>query len=169
MRLNPIRSLAFFFPIACFSLPALADPPPPARDRDYRLDVIVSELEGDRRVDAHAYSVMLRERDEGRLRVGANVALPTQTGGAPGAVVRHDLGMDLDCRVEELGGKALTSIKVELTTLVGSVRAAQPIVHKLQWGTVSVVPFGKPTAIASADDPSNGRRYTLEVTVNRLN
>jgi hypothetical protein len=169
MRSFSLRTLTLL--LCCPALPAFSEEPAnaaPPTPRDYRVDLVVNELSGDRKVDAHAYFLTLRERDTGKLRVGSNIPMATQTGGASSAVMRHDVGMDLDCRVEEQGGSALLSLKVELTTLLGPAKGTAPVIHKLHWSTVSLIPFDRPAVITSADDVTSKRTYQLEVTVTRL-
>jgi hypothetical protein len=147
------------------------------------------------RVDPFGYKVVYTIRDDkaqrnytllvdaggrGTLRSGNRVPVVTSSthpdaGGGTTQYQYFDTGINIDCRVRETDAKVVLNSDLDISTVVEPVKAAgaasgpNPTVASVRVGGVSaVVAPGRPTVIASIDDPVTTRKLEIVATVTRL-
>lgn len=80
-----------------------------------------------------------------------------------------DTGVNIDCRVVEVNGKAELHAQIEISHAAGD-KSGAPLEPVIETGRVSVnatLDLGKPSVIASVDDPATHRKFDAEVTITK--
>ncbi len=159
------------------------DRPAPARSV-YRVDLVFRDS-ADTAGRPRRYSVMMDTEGRGSIRVGNRVPYVTGTfqpgtaaGGASPLVSTQyqyaDIGVNVDCSVKDVAGKAALNTQIEVSSLVQPTKPAEanvppaPTVAQTRIGVATLLDVGKSTSIASFDDPVTGRRFDVEATVKKM-
>jgi hypothetical protein len=134
----------------------------------YRLEFALTEVEDGKKIKGRNYSMLVQEGEKtfpNKLRIGARV--PVTTG--PGEQFQYmDVGMNIDCWIEERDNQLGLYTVIDASSIVlpeeqkAQPVARQPVLHSMRSEIHSVVSSGKPTLISSMDDPSSTRRFQLE-------
>jgi hypothetical protein len=139
----------------------------------YRLDFVVRELEGGKRINSREYSVWASRIRDARLRVGNRIPIVT----GENQIQYQDVGIKIDCAVSDLGEKVALNTTFESSSVVvpdqmaasaGAASSKTPVLRQLMFSGVSPAPLGKPIVIATLDDVATNRRYEVEVTVTKI-
>jgi hypothetical protein len=131
------------------------------------------------------YTMLIDESGRGVFRVGNRV--PVASGsfqpGVGGAGVSPlvntqytylDVGVNIECRVRDVGNRIGLRGSVDLSTVVqptpreASVQP-NPTVGQTKVEIEATLELGKPTVVASVDDPVNMRQLAIQATVTRVN
>lgn len=149
-----------------------AAPPSPADAKRsepghiYRLDFVVSSSNAAQGLNGtpgnEAFTMSLEERHPGQIMTGSNVAL-TPSGGA-----RVDVGMKLKADYSMVGDDILLESNAELSAAESGQPGQAATIHKLTASGEALVTPGRPTLVASADDPQGHSSYRLTVTATKL-
>jgi hypothetical protein len=140
----------------------------------YRMDFLLTELEDGKKNNSRSYSLLAREGILNKLRAGVRVPIATKMGSLP-QFQYLDVGMNIDCRVEEREGSLVLNAIADSSSFSlpgepkapGSV-ADQPVIRQMRSEINTVINLGKMTVISSMDDPSSKRRFQLEVTATKV-
>ncbi len=106
----------------------------------------------------------------GSLPAGQKVS----AAGAPMLVTQYqyaDVGVNIDCSVVEVSGKAALHAEIEISYVVRDKAgpAADPPIDASKVVVNATLDPGKPQVVASVDDPVTNRKFDAEVTVTRVN
>ncbi len=123
--------------------------------RVYRLDFVVSAIDPGGAGANSAYSLNLEEEKNGEIHVGSNVALSSQA--------RMDVGLKLRCQVETLGESLLLHTSTEMSSA-----DTTPTIHKISANGDALLSPGQSTMVASMEDPTTHKRFTVTVTATKL-
>jgi hypothetical protein len=140
----------------------------------YRVDFLLTELEDGKKNNSRTYSLVAREGILNKLRAGVRVPIATNMGSIP-QFQYLDVGMNIDCRVEEREGSLVLTAVADSSSFSlpgepkapGSV-AERPVIRQMRSEINTVISLGKTTLISSMDDPSSKRRFQLEVTATKV-
>lgn len=159
---NNIVSLAQEAPKAAAEAKSVAETQPQSV---YRLDFVVRELEGDRKINSRSYSMSARNNDWGRIRVGSSI--PVKTG--ENTFQYKDVGINIDCRLEERESGAMLNTTFESSSLAApEEKIANPVLRQVRLSEESLVTAGKPTVIGKLDDVATNHRFEIEVTATKV-
>jgi hypothetical protein len=130
----------------------------------YRMDFVVRELEGDKRINTRSYTMSVQERDWGKFRVGSQIPIHVEGGG-----IQHQyVGIDIDCRPETRESGLFLGIRFESSSVPAQDSAASPIIRSVSYSGDALVAIGKPTVIAKLDDVMTNHRFEVEVTATKM-
>ena len=130
------------------------------------------------------YTIMIEGNEKGVFRVGQKVPYATgsfQPGVGSGVTPLvstqfnyAEVGVNIDCRIIEFNGKVRVKATLDLSTVVQHEKTApqvppMPIIGQLRIEVNALVNPGKPTLVASVDDPVTLRKFDVEATVTKLN
>jgi hypothetical protein len=185
MRFNRITRPAVFFAVFLIAMSCCAQEqkqehaqeqkqeqktsPAPQSNSVYRLEYVFSEVQNGKKVNARAYTMVVRTGERGSIRLGSRVPVPT----ANQQFQYVDLGVNIDCRVER---DADAGVVLVTNSQVSSVppdqpnenRNLPPIIRNTQIQAESIVPLEKRTLIGSADQVDGTGRFDLEVTATKV-
>lgn len=116
------------------------------------------------------YVLMAAERVKSTFRIGNRVPMSTSTNAGSNQWTYFDLGVNIDCTLAEQDGKILLHSDVDLSSPVLSDKnpGANPTISQIKLNIETSVTPGKPTVVASFDDPVTARKFEIEVTVTKL-
>jgi hypothetical protein len=137
----------------------------------YRLEFTLTEFnDTGKKINSRTYSVVSQVGPRNKLRVGGRV--PVATGTSPGSLMFQylDVGMNIDCSVQEQDGFLLLNSTVEASSAAPQrdEQTHQPVIRQMRSEVRSVLTPGKPTMISSMDDPTSKERFQLDVTATKL-
>src|SRR5258708_3584509 len=131
------------------------------------------------------YTIMIEGNEKGVFRVGQKVPYATgsfQPGVASAGVTPlvstqfnyAEVGVNIDCRIIEFNGKVRVKATLDLSTVVQHEKTSpqippMPIIGQLRIEVNALVNPGKPTMVASVDDPVTLRKFDVEATVTKVN
>jgi hypothetical protein len=166
------------FACGCAATPVSAPPPltstatPPSRvdakyvpGHVYRLDFVVTSNNavGPTGIPGGGtFTMSLEERHRGEITTGSNVAL------MPSGLSRVDVGMKVKAMYNTIGDDILLESNAELSSAESGAPGEPGTIHKISATGAALVSPGKPTLIASAEDPQGHSRYQLMVTATKL-
>jgi hypothetical protein len=135
------------------------------------------------------YVIMIEGNEKGVFRVGQKVPYATgwfqpgiaSTGASPLVSTQFnyaEIGVNIDCRLNEVNGKVRVRATLDLSTLIQhdahpdknpAPLQPMPIIGQLRVEVNALVTTGKPTMVASIDDPVTLRKFDVEATVTKVN
>ena len=134
----------------------------------YHLDFVVNEIEGSKKVNSRAYSVLLQEGDWGKLRIGSRIPIQQEN-----KVIYMDVGLSLDCHLRESESGLSIDLRLEMNSFAipeqgAAANPGTPPLRNFRTETKSAISLGRPTVLTSADDMASKRRFQVEVTASKV-
>ncbi|MCU1232508.1 MAG: hypothetical protein JWP63_475 [Candidatus Solibacter sp.] len=122
------------------------------------------------------YTLLVNAARRATMKVGNRVAYPTAGSGGVGQnntqFQYFDVGVNIDCTVEERGGKYMMHADLDLSTVVpaekSGVGSPAPTISQIKVNMDTTVAAGKPTVVASFDDPGTSRKFDVDVTLTKM-
>jgi hypothetical protein len=121
------------------------------------------------------YSLLVNRNVKTTFRVGNRVPVATSGTGGPGGTVQYtyiDVGMNIDCVVNESGSKFAIRGDLDISTAVMPDKTANaasaPTVSQIRLSLDTTVAPGKPTVVASFDDPVTSRKFDVDVAIAKM-
>jgi Bacterial type II and III secretion system protein len=127
------------------------------------------------------YTLLTAANQKATFKVGSRVPVATGsfqsgTGAASMTPVTQytyvDVGVNIDCTIGEANGKLLMHGNVDISSIMKNEPAlpsANPTVGQTKLVLDTAVDPGKPTVVASIDDPVTARQFRVQATVTRVN
>lgn len=116
------------------------------------------------------YSIVVNERQKGTFKVGNRI--PMATGGSAGNTqfTYVDVGVNIDTFIAEQDGKVELRADLDLSTAVMPEKnpTPNPTISQIRLAIETTLTPGKPTVVASFDDPVTSRKFEVEANVTRL-
>src|SRR3954467_3059915 len=141
-------------------------PKPDDPNAAYRLEYVIAEVEGAKRVNTRTYVLLADEGGVGNMHMGMKVPVQAEKG-----PIYLDVGLRIDSRVRPReNGAVWLSTRFELSSLVEqsqTVNGALPL-RSIEYSTSTLVTVGKSTVIAAGDDLNSQKKFELSVTVTKL-
>ncbi len=145
----------------------------------YKVDFSFRENGATEKAVRH-YTLLVEPNRKQVFKAGSRV--PTISGSfqpGAGALVNTqytylDVGVNIECSVSEANGKILMHGNLDLSGVAPTDSAnrgssANPSLVQTRLDLETSLEPGKPTVIASIDDPTTSRQMTVEATVTRVN
>lgn len=129
------------------------------------------------------YVIMATANEKGIFRVGQKVPYATgssqpagSTSAAPMVSTQinyADIGVNIECRVNDVGAKVRLKATLDLSSVLQQNKTAAsmaplPVIGQLRADVDGLLTPGKPTMVASIDDPVTSRRMNIEATVTKI-
>jgi hypothetical protein len=138
--------------------------------RSYKVDFTIHDS-GDAGAKAgRTYSLVVNEGQKGQFKVGNR--MPMATSNTPGSTqfTYVDVGVNIDCIVQERDGKASMHADLDMSTAVPSEKtpSANPTISQIKINVDTMLTPAKPTVVASFDDPVTSRKFEVEAMVTKL-
>jgi len=122
------------------------------------------------------YTLLVNPGRRATMRVGNKVAYPTNTTGGVGQSNQqfqyYDVGVNIDCTVEERAGKYMMHADLNMSTVVPAEKAAAgtlgPTISQISVNMDTTVTAGKSTVVASFDDPGTARKFDVDVMLTKM-
>jgi hypothetical protein len=136
----------------------------------YRLNITVSELQGEQKLSSKSYSLVTETREVARLNLGSKSMVQPQEEEEPGSKPPEagEVGQRIQCRIVS---ESESSVVLHLSAHLlkpGSHSRGDSAAAQFKVEDTFPVELGKTTVVSSLDDPDSGRRYRLEATATRM-
>lgn len=132
----------------------------------YKLEFLITEFDGNKRIDSRGYSALLREDVNGRIRVGTRV--PIRTGQGERLIVQYmDVGTNIDATVFYTDDASLRfNARFEFSSILATdgERPAEPTLRNVSAQSEALLPLGKQTLLFNLDEPNSKRSFQIQVT-----
>ena|ERR1039458_4844281 len=120
------------------------------------------------------YSMVLNGGRKGVFKVGNR--MPAATAAVNSATVNTqftyiDVGMNVEATVVEQGGRYAMHASLDVSRAIAPAKDAavqNPTISQIRVDMDTSVPPGKPSVVASFDDPVTGRKFDVEVTIAKM-
>jgi hypothetical protein len=120
------------------------------------------------------YSLLVNPGHKTTFKVGNRVPVTTAGTGGLGGNVQFtyiDVGMNIECTVGENNSRLTLRGDVDISTAVmpekGVNAAPAPTISQIRLSLDTTVAPGKPTTVASFDDPVTSRKFDVDVTITK--
>ncbi len=155
---------------------------PPAKPQDttqstapfvYKVEFTIHDGGNAAVANSRRYSMLVIPNNKNNFYVGDKV--PYSTGsGSQGQYQYLDTGVHIMCLIGEMNDKVSLKAEIELSTVVPPEKrlasnVPNPTINQTHISVNSAVTPGKPTLIASIDDPGTARKYDVDATVSKVN
>jgi hypothetical protein len=116
------------------------------------------------------YSMVVAENQKSTFKVGSRVPVATSSSAASTQFTYVDVGVNIDCIVGERNGQTGMHADIDLSGAVGAEKnpTGNPTVSQIKLQFDAIVTPGKPTVVASFDDPVTSRKFEVEATVTKM-
>jgi hypothetical protein len=163
-------------------LPLAAQEKPASSTNVYRVEYRIRDGSDAAAKNGRRYTMLIGNRDKGTFKLGERVPVASgsfQPGAGASPLVNTqftyiDVGVNIDAILAEENGKVTLNSNLDISTLVEhkapqpSPILPNPTVAQIKIAEISVLTPGKPTLVASIDDPVTQRKFDVEVTVTKV-
>lgn len=129
----------------------------------YHAEFLLTELENGKKINTRHFSMDLTAGPrKGALKIGARVPVEVKQG----ELQYLDVGYNIDCRVTERQNGLGLEVSADVSSM--ATHSTPPLIRQFRLDGSTVAIPGKPTMIASGDDPDSDHEFQLQVTVTKL-
>jgi Bacterial type II and III secretion system protein len=143
----------------------------------YKVDFTIRDTGDAGGKTGRKYSLLVTHNQKTVFKVGNRV--PVATGGTSGSAMTVntqftyiDVGLNIDCAVAEAGSKFAIHADLDISTAVmpdKNLSSVQnPTISQIKLNLDTILAPGKPTVVASFDDPVTGRKFDLDMTITKM-
>lgn len=154
------------------SKPAAEAPEP---GHAYRVDFLMSELEGGKKINSRQYALNLNAGENDEMKIGTRIPVEVKQG----EIQYLDVGTALWCRLRDrgwpnfawLGNDVMLNLRAEISNFAQPDQQSasmRPAIRQMKIEGSTIAIAGKQMVVGVVDDPNSKRQFQLEVTVTRL-
>jgi hypothetical protein len=169
--------------LAAAVLPVLAQEKQEAPVSTYKVEFRLRDGSETAAKNGRTYVIWINSQKRSYIRVGERVPVamdpvqPGTSGAGPTPIANRqisymDLGVNIDASVTEHGSKVTLDANIDVSLLVshheGVQVLPQPSVSQIRINVTTAVPLGKPSLVASINDPVTQRKFEVEALVTKL-
>ena len=127
------------------------------------------------------YAMLMTDSKKAVFKVGIKSPVvsgsiqPAGNGAAVGTEVTYlDVGVNIECILHETGGRVAFHGSLDMSNIAGNesgpvAGVRNPTIRQTKLELDATVDLGKPTVVASIDDPLTARKLQVEATITRAN
>src|ERR1035437_581765 len=141
----------------------------------YKVDFTIRDTGGAGGKTGRKYSLLVNRSQKTTFKVGNRVPVVSGGTGGVGGNVQFtyiDVGMNIECTVGENNSRLTLRGDVDISTAVmpekGVNAAPAPTISQIRLRLDTTVAPGKPTTVASFDDPVTSRKFDVDVTITKM-
>src|SRR5258708_35401539 len=163
--------------LASLLSPAVPIPAQDSAPASYRVEFNIRDGGDSSAKAGRRYTMLIDNNSKGTFKAGDKVRYATasfQPGVGASAATQYtylDTGVNIDCFLRESNGKVAIHGEVDISAISQQDKAAtnplNPTVASTKVVVSTMVNPGKPTVVASIDDPVSPRKFDVEVTVTK--
>jgi hypothetical protein len=144
-----------------------------AQGRDvFKVDFTIRDTGDAGGKSGRKYSLLVYGGNKGVFKIGNRVPVPSgPAGGSNTQFTYVDVGVNIDCTVQEVMGKVSLRADMDLSTAVTNEKAPgpAPTISQIRFNIEASIPAGKPAIVASFDDPVTSRKFEVEAMATKVN
>lgn len=142
----------------------------------YKINFKIYELEDGKRINERTYifPAVSTPPNQRQRRSGIKVGVRTPITVKEHEITYLDVGMIIDCYLEDVEGKLIANISVELSNFAmpdqieDPRHGGDPVVRQMKQEFRLQLQTGKPVMVSSIDDINSKKRTQIEVTATRF-
>ena len=138
----------------------------------FKLDLTIRDTSDPAAKAGRKYSLTVFGQDKNAFRIGNRVPVPVGGSGVgnPPQFTYLDVGVNLDCTLQETGTRIGMRADLDISTAISSDKApgAAPTISQIKINISTAVVAGKPSVVASFDDPVTSRKFEVEALVTKV-
>ena len=135
----------------------------------FRVDFTLHDSTDVAAKNGRKYSLLINGNNKSVLKVGNRV--PVASGGS-GQFSYIDIGVNIECVVGERNGRYQVHANMDLSTVIPPDKTAtvipNPTISQIRLDIDTTVTAGKPTVVASFDDPGTARKVDIDVLLTKM-
>jgi hypothetical protein len=141
----------------------------------YKVDFTIRDTGDAGGKTGRKFSLLVNRGQKSTFKVGNRV--PVATGNSSGNALVNtqftyiDVGLNIDCTVVESGPKFALHADMDISTAVMPEKTASvqnPTISQIRLNIDTTVAPGKPTVVASFDDPVTARKFDIDVAIAKV-
>ena len=140
----------------------------------YKVDFTIRDTGDAGGKSGRKFSLLVNRGVKSTFKVGNRV--PVASGAQNGAGLVNtqftyiDVGMNIECVVNEMGPRFGMHADLDISTAVMPEKSAvqNPTISQIKLNVDTSVPAGKPTIVASFDDPVTSRKFDIDVAITKM-
>jgi hypothetical protein len=143
-----------------------------AQQRDvFKVDFTIRDSGDAGAKSGRKYSLVVYGQEKSTFKIGNRVPVATGTSGPNTQYTYIDVGVNFDVNLQEMMGRISMRTDLDLSTAIINEKmpGANPTISQIKLAISTSVPTGKPTIVASFDDPVTARKFDIEALVNKVN
>jgi hypothetical protein len=147
-----------------------------AQERDlFKVDFTIRDTGDAGGKTGRKYSLLVYGLDKGVFKIGNRVPVATSTSGGGMGNTQYtyiDVGVNIDVMLRpEPSGKVGVHADMDLSSALANEKApgASPTISQIKVAITTAISPGKPTVVASFDDPVTSRKFDVEALVTKVN
>jgi len=138
----------------------------------YRVEFVLSEFDGERKINSRKYSMLLQDGLRNKLRIGGRVPLALSSTNNP-QFQYVDMGMNIDCTIQEHEGRLQLESTIDSSGISRPMAqedavASKTVIRQFRTEVNTILESGKLTPMVTMDDPTGKGQFQLEVTATKL-
>jgi hypothetical protein len=138
------------------------------RSAIYKIDFTIRDTGDAGAKSGRKYSMLITEHQKSVFRVGNRVPTATSTQGLSSQFTYIDVGVNIDCVIEERDSKVAIHADLDLSNAVNPNAAPNPTISQIKLVIDTTLVPGKPSVVASFDDPVTSRKFEVEATATKM-
>jgi hypothetical protein len=137
----------------------------------YKVDFTIRDTGDAGGKTGRKYSLLVNRGQKGTFKVGNRVPVATGSNNGQFANTQFtyiDVGLNIDCTVADTGSKFAVHADLDISTAVMPDKTSSvqnPTISQIRLNIDTAVPPGKPTVVASFDDPVTARKFDIDVAI----
>ena len=145
-----------------------------AQDRPYKVDFTIRDTGDAGGKTGRKYSMLVSSGHKTTFKVGNRVPVVTGSAGSGGNVqyTNVDVGLNIDCSVSDSNSNLTVHADLDISTAVapekGASAAPTPTISQIRLSLDTALTPGKPTVVASFDDPVTSRKFDVDVAITKM-
>ena len=137
----------------------------------YKVDFTIRDTGDAGGKTGRKYSLLVNPGHKTTFKVGNRV--PVTTGPAGNSQITYiDVGMNIECTVNDNNSRFSIHGDLDISTAVMPEKAVNaapaPTISQIRLNVDTAVAPGKPTVVASFDDPVTSRKFDVDVTITKM-
>jgi hypothetical protein len=145
-----------------------------AQDRPYKVDFTIRDTGDAGGKTGRKYSLLVSPGHKTTFKVGNRVPLVIGSANSGGNVqfTTVDVGVNIDCTVTDNNSNLTVHADLDISTAVTPEKGANltpnPTISQIRLSLETAMVPGKPTVVASFDDPVTSRKFDVDVAITKM-
>ncbi len=144
-----------------------------AQDKPYKVDFTIRDTGDAGGKSGRRYSMLVSPGHKTTFKVGNRVPVVTYSGSAGSTqFTMVDVGINIDCSVSDNNSNLTVHADLDISTAVTPEKGANPpltpTISQIRLSLDTALTPGKPTVVASFDDPVTSRKFDVDVAITKM-
>jgi hypothetical protein len=145
-----------------------------AQDKPYKVDFTIRDTGDAGGKTGRKFSMLVSPSHKTTFKVGNRVPVVTGSASQGGNVqfTFVDVGINIDCSVSDINSNLTVHADLDISTAVmpekGANAPPNPTISQIKLSLDTALAPGKPTVVASFDDPVTSRKFDVDVAIAKM-